>query len=85
MDQERTAQSEITGMNVSVEHERLNFHDTLHLFTVRIEDYRFTCSAADSSQNCCLACVGSPDHEDTELSEPFSSFLNLLSSEQRFR
>jgi hypothetical protein len=72
-------------MNVSVGYERLNFHDTLHLFTVRIEDYRFACSVADSSQNCCLACVGSPDHKDTELLGLFSSFLNLLSSEQGFR
>jgi hypothetical protein len=74
-------------MNVSIRHvhERLNFHDTLHLFTVWIKDYRFACSVADSSQNCCLACVGSPDHEDTKFPEPFSGILNLPGSEQGFR
>ena len=45
----------------------------------------FACSVADSSQNCCLACVGFPNCEDTELLKPCSIFLNLLSSEQGFR
>ena len=45
MDQGRTTRSEITGMNVGID----ELWHWLHLFTLRIEDYRFACSIADLS------------------------------------
>ena len=63
----------------------MNFHHIHHLFTIRTEDRRIPCSVAESSQDCCLARVSSPDHEDTELSKICFQFLNLLISELGFR
>ena len=63
----------------------MNFHYTHHLFTLRIEDDRFSSCVADSLQDRGLARVGSPDHEDAELSKMCLYFLILLSTELRFR
>ena len=59
----------------------MNYHHIPYLFALRTEDHRFSCSIAESSQDCCLARVGSPDNEDTELSKLCSHFLNLVDSE----
>ena len=61
----------------------IKFHDMLHLFTIRTEDCRFFRSVAESLQDCCLACISPPDHEDTESSKLCSYFSNLLCSELR--
>ena len=63
----------------------MNFHYTHHLSTHRIEDDRFSSCVADSLQDRSLARVGSPDHEDAEVSKLCLYFLNLLSTELRFQ
>jgi len=47
----------------------MNFQRIVHLFTIWTEDHRVCCRVAESLQDCCLACVGSPDHENAELSK----------------
>ena len=47
-------------------------------------NFSWCCSTADLLYDCCLACIGLPNHEDTKLPKLYSSFLNLLSSELGF-